>query len=139
VRLLEDRFRVPGTSFRFGLDALLGLIPGVGDAASAAGSAGVFWLALQRGVPRVVIARMALNVAFDALIGAIPLFGDAFDFVWKANRQNLRLLERYQDSPLPKRARASDYAIMGLVGLLLVSAVALPFVVTGAVVAHFWK
>lgn len=139
VRLLEDRFTVPGTELRFGLDALIGLIPGVGDAASAAGSAGVFWLALQRGVPRVVIARMALNVAFDALMGSIPFFGDAFDFVWKANRRNLQLVERYQDSPVPKRARVSDYAIMGLVSLLLIGAVALPFVVAGTVIGYFWK
>ena len=139
VRLLEDRFTVPGTELRFGLDALIGLIPGVGDAASAAGSAGVFWLALQRRVPRVVIARMALNTAFDALVGSIPFFGDAFDFVWKANRRNLRLVERYQDSPAPKRARASDYLIMGFVSLLLVSAIALPFVVAGTVVGYFWR
>lgn len=139
VRLLEDRFTIPGTELRFGLDALLGLIPGVGDAASAAGSAGVFWLALQRGVPRVVIARMALNVAFDALIGSIPFVGDAFDFVWKANRRNLRLLERYQDSPVPKEARASDYVIMGLVSLLLIAAVALPFLVAGTMIGYFWR
>jgi len=139
VRLLEDRFTVPGTDLRFGLDALIGLVPGVGDAASAAGSAGVFWLALKRGVPRVVIARMALNVAFDALLGSIPLVGDAFDFVWKANRRNLRLVERYPDSAQPKRARASDYLVMGLIGLLLVGAVALPFVVTATLVAHLWN
>ncbi len=139
VRLLEDRFTVPGTQLRFGLDALIGLIPGVGDAASAAGSAGVFWLALQRGVPRVVIARMALNVAFDALVGSIPFVGDAFDFVWKANRRNLQLVERYQDTPTPKRARANDYFIMGFVSLLLIAAVALPFVVAGTVIGYFWK
>ncbi|MFT3925348.1 MAG: DUF4112 domain-containing protein [Myxococcales bacterium] len=138
VRLLEDRFTVPGTDLRFGLDALLGLVPGIGDAASAAGSAGVFWLALQRGVPRVVIARMALNVAIDALLGSIPLLGDAFDFVWKANRKNLRLVERYQDSPVPKQARASDYLTMGLVGLLLIGAVALPFLVAGTLIGYLW-
>jgi hypothetical protein len=139
VRLLEDRFTVPGTGLRFGLDALLGLLPGVGDAASAAGSAGVFWLAVQRRVPRVVVARMALNVAVDALVGSVPVVGDAFDFVWKANRRNLALVERYQDSPTPKRARASDYLIMGLVGLLLVAGITLPFLVAGAVIGHFWS
>ncbi len=139
ISLLEDRFRIPGTDFRFGLDALLGLLPGVGDAASVAGSAGVFWLAFQREVPRVVIARMALNVAFDALLGAIPLFGDAFDFVWKANRKNLQLLERYQDPAVARRARARDYVFMGAVGVLLICAMALPFVIAGAAIGYFWR
>jgi hypothetical protein len=139
VRLLEDRFTVPGTELRFGLDALVGLIPGVGDAASAAGAAGVFWLAIQRGVPRVVIARMALNVTIDALLGAIPFVGDAFDFAFKSNRRNLRLVERYQDSPTPKAARPGDYVVLALVGLLLLAALALPFVVAGTLIGYFWS
>jgi hypothetical protein len=139
VRFLDDGMRLPGTSYRFGADALLGLLlPGVGDAASASASAGVFWLALQRKVPKVVLVRMAFNVALDALIGSVPLLGDAFDVVWKANRQNLRLVERYRDVPV-KKARASDYAIMGLVLVLLAGAVALPFMLAGALIGALWS
>jgi hypothetical protein len=138
VRFLDDGWRLPGTSFRVGADALLGLlIPGVGDAAAASASAGVFWLAVQRRVPKVVLARMAFNVALDALVGSVPLLGDAFDLVWKANRQNLQLVERYRAAP-SQRARVSDYAIMALVLMLLASAVALPFLVAGAVVGYVW-
>lgn len=135
VRLLDDHFRLPGTSFRFGLDGLLGLLlPVVGDAASVATALGVFWLALKRGLPRVVIARMALNVALDAIVGAIPFVGDAFDFVWKANRRNLQLVERYAHAQAPRRARLGDYLLIGFIGLVLICALALPFVVAGLVV-----
>ncbi len=139
VRLLDDRFTIPGTELRFGLDALLGLIPGVGDATSAAGSASVFWLAVQRSVPRIVIARMALNVVIDALVGSIPILGDAFDFVWKANRKNLSLVQRYQDPGVQRRARPSDYLILGLVGLLLLGALLLPFIVAGTLLGYLWS
>lgn len=139
VRLLDDRFTIPGTQLRFGLDALLGLVPGVGDATSAVSSASLFWLAVQRDVPRVVIARMALNVAIDALVGAIPVVGDAFDFYWKANRRNLSLLARYQDPKAVRRARPSDYILLGLVAMLLLSALLLPFVVAGTLLGYVWS
>jgi hypothetical protein len=139
VRLLEDRFTVPGTDIRFGLDALLGLMPGLGDASSAAGSAGVFWLALQRHVPRLVIARMVVNVIVDAMVGAVPVVGDAFDFFWKANRRNLNLIRRYQDPAAPRRPLISDYLIMALVVLMLVAAVALPVLVAGGLFAYLWS
>jgi hypothetical protein len=139
VRLLDDQFALPGTKVRFGVDSLLGLlVPGAGDVVTAAGAAGVFWLAIQRGVPRVVLARMALNVAVDAVFGAVPLIGDLFDLVFRSNRRNLQLVERYTATP-QRKARASDYLVLGLVALLLLSAVALPFVVLGLVIGKLWN
>jgi len=96
---MDSAFNVPGTRLRFGLDSLLGLVPGVGDAAAAAASAYILARAQQLGVPRATLMRMAFNLLLDVTIGAIPLVGDAFDVYWKANLRNVELLQR--------RARAS--------------------------------
>ena len=92
VSLLDDRFSVGG--FRFGLDGLLGLVPGVGDTVGALASAYVILAARRLGAPRSVLLRMGGNLALDYLVGAIPLLGDLFDFGFKANRRNLDLLRR---------------------------------------------
>ena len=95
---LDQAFRVPGTNFRFGWDAILGLVPGVGDAVT-----GVFQVALiiaiARGgaFPVAVLLRMLANVALDNTLGAIPLLGDVFDFFFKANTRNLKLVRRVQE------------------------------------------
>ena len=89
---LDRAFRLPGTDYRFGLDGLLGLIPGVGDTATAAISGTMILAALRRGARKRVIAQMAGNVLLDWIVGAIPLVGDLFDFGFKANTRNLRLL-----------------------------------------------
>lgn len=89
---LDGLFRVPGTDWRFGLDALVGMIPGVGDAATSLASFSILVAAVRYRVPKIVILRMALNLAIDYAVGAIPVVGDAFDFVWKANTKNLHLL-----------------------------------------------
>jgi len=92
VGLLDDRFSIGG--FRFGLDGLLGLAPGVGDAATGLFAAYVVYEAWRLGASRSTLARMAANVAVDAAVGSIPLLGDLFDLAWKANRRNLELLRR---------------------------------------------
>jgi hypothetical protein len=93
--LLDQRFTIPGTSIRVGLDPILGLIPGIGDAlANIAGSA-ILVIAVQLNVPKIVLIRMGLNVASNALIGAIPVFGDIFSIWFRSNAQNADLLERY--------------------------------------------
>lgn len=89
---LDDRFRIPGTKRRIGLDGLVGLIPGIGDAVTTTVSAYIIWEAWQLGVPVHLIMRMIWNLLVDSIIGAIPLLGDVFDVAWKANRKNLRLL-----------------------------------------------
>ena len=92
ARLMDAQFELPGTRFRFGLDALIGLVPGLGDAVTTAISAYIIAEARRLGVSRWVLARMIANVALDALVGAIPLAGDLFDAAFKANLRNLRLL-----------------------------------------------
>ncbi|WP_439026327.1 DUF4112 domain-containing protein [Haloarchaeobius sp. DT45] len=92
--LLDDAFRVPGTNIRIGLDPLVGLLPGAGDAASAAISLYIVAEAYRAGVPKRTLLRMLGNVGVDAGVGAIPLVGDAFDAMWKGNRRNVELLRR---------------------------------------------
>jgi hypothetical protein len=95
VELMDQRYRVPGTSFRFGVDAILGLVPGFGDFLGMLIGSVVFFEAVRLRLPLSVLARMLLNLLLDSAIGSLPVVGDAFDFVFKANRRNLRLLERY--------------------------------------------
>jgi hypothetical protein len=95
--LLDTAFIIPGTNVRFGFDALVGLVPGIGDALTTAVSLWIVSEARALGVPGHVIARMLGNVAIDGLVGAVPLLGDAFDVMWKSNRRNMRLLQDWLD------------------------------------------
>lgn len=94
-RLLDEQFRIPGMTYRIGLDGLLGLIPGVGDAAGALLSAYILYEAMRLGASRTVLLRMVANIGIDTLVGAIPVVGDIFDVVWKANKKNTALLHAY--------------------------------------------
>jgi hypothetical protein len=94
VDLLDTAFTIPGTNFRFGLDAIVGLIPGAGDLATSAVALYIVIEAQKLGAPGSAIARMIINIAIDFLVGAIPILGDIFDTFWKANVRNLRILER---------------------------------------------
>ena len=122
VRALDGAVAIPGTGIRFGLDAVIGLIPGVGDFAGAALSGLVVVAAARAGVPAAVLLRMLLNVGIDAVIGAVPLAGDLFDFAWRANTRNLALMERAVADPATERR--SSRAVVGgvLVALLLLLA-----------------
>lgn len=101
TRFLDEAFVIPGTNMRFGADGLIGLIPGAGDLVTTALSAYIVHQAVQMGVPRHVVARMLANIGIDLLVGAVPLLGDVFDFAWKANRKNLRLLTRHVPQQIP--------------------------------------
>ncbi|MBW3627712.1 MAG: DUF4112 domain-containing protein [Gemmatimonadetes bacterium] len=117
--LLDDSLRVPGTGFRFGLDALIGLVPGIGDASGAALSAYVLVEAGRLGAPKATLLRMAGNVALEASVGTVPVVGDLFDAGWKANLRNLRLLEAHLANPAGTE-RASRGWILGVaVGVVL--------------------
>lgn len=118
TRVLDNGLRVPGTSIRFGLDPVLGLIPGLGDVAGTALGSYLVLLAARLGAPAVVVARMLMNVTLDALIGSVPLLGDAVDFVWKSNTRNLALLERFIERPGPTR-NASRLAVGVAAGALI--------------------
>jgi hypothetical protein len=93
--LLDTAFVVPGTNIRFGADALVGLVPGAGDAVTTALAAWIVYEAHQLGASRRVLIRMAGNVAIDGLLGAVPVFGDIFDVAFRANRRNVRILREH--------------------------------------------
>lgn len=93
--LMDDRFRIPGTPIRLGLDGLVGLVPGVGDLATGLVGLYVIYLAHQQGAPPALLARMLGNVAADAVIGSVPVLGDLFDFGFKSHRRNVKLLRRH--------------------------------------------
>ena len=102
---MDSLFRVPGTQIRVGLDSILGLVPGVGDALALAPAGYILWKAHQHGAPRRTLARMAANTGIDTLIGSIPLIGDLFYVGFKANRRNVALLKEHLER---KRADLSD-------------------------------
>jgi hypothetical protein len=92
---LDTAFILPGTNVRFGFDALIGLLPGIGDAITTAISLYIVHEARQLGAPLHVIMRMLANVVLDGFFGAVPVVGDAFDVMWRANRRNVRLLREW--------------------------------------------
>jgi hypothetical protein len=116
---LDDRFRVPGTGFRVGLDGLVGLIPGIGDAATNAITAYIVYRAWRLGVPRSILVRMLANLGIDFVVGLVPVLGDLFDIGFKANRRNARLLRRHFGGRLagepaaPRAARSGKPARRG--------------------------
>lgn len=98
ANLLDSALFIPGTKIRFGLDAAIGLIPVIGDLITTATALYIVHEARQLGAPKWLIARMIGNVAIDGLVGAVPLVGDVFDTLWRANRRNVDLLRRHLDS-----------------------------------------
>jgi hypothetical protein len=108
--LLDSVFRVPGTQIRFGLDALIGLVPGLGDLSAPVFAAIILATGFRMRVPAVVQARMVLNAAVDMLLGLVPILGDLVDIAWKANLKNLALLERHANPDVPPTR--GDYAFV---------------------------
>jgi hypothetical protein len=122
--LLDQAFRVPGTSWRFGLDAIIGLIPGAGDIAGAVVGLYGVWVARQLGAPTSLLARMLGNLAIDAVVGAVPILGDLFDFGYKPHVRNVVLIERWLGAPHTVRRRSRlGLAAIALVLLLLVAGI----------------
>lgn len=122
TRLLDTAARVPGTGIRFGADAILGLIPGLGDVAGAVLAGYLVLLAQRLGAPRSVVLRMLGNVAVDTLGGTVPLIGDLFDVAFKSNSRNLALLERVIERPAAT-TRTSRLLVVGtFLGLVLLVA-----------------
>jgi hypothetical protein len=131
-RLLDSAVPVPGTSFRFGLDPILGLIPGLGDLVSPIFTLGVIWQAREFGVPRVVLMRMIFNAGLDMLIGLFPVVGDLFDFAWKSNNKNFALLERHAYEE--HHPSAGDWIFVVISIALLIVIAAVPFLLLGWVI-----
>jgi hypothetical protein len=134
TRILDSAARVPGTNFRFGLDPVIGLIPGIGDLAGAAMSSYVVILGARLGAPRTVIVRMLGNVAIDTFGGMLPVLGDLFDAGWKSNSRNLALLERHLGAPAAteRASRAVVWLTVAALGLLALGAVAVAVLVLRA-------
>ena len=124
ARLLDAAVRIPGTNIRFGLDAVLGLIPGAGDIAGGLLSSLIIVKAANLGAPRSVLARMVMNVAIDSIVGAVPILGDIFDVGWKSNTRNAALLEQYAAAPAATR-RTSRLAVVAAVAAVLLIVVAM--------------
>jgi hypothetical protein len=118
--LMDQAFPVPGTKIRIGLDAVLGLIPGIGDVMGAVLSTWIIAGALRHRVPARVILRMVFNIAIDLIFGAIPVAGDVFDFLYEENMKNMRLLEKHRDRTRPPRRTSEIALILGLIVAFLV-------------------
>jgi hypothetical protein len=121
--LMDDVFRIPVLGWRIGLDALLGLIPGVGDTATTLASLYILTSAVRYRVPKITLLRMGLNLGIDYALGSLPLVGDFFDAWWKSNQKNVELLRRRAtvSAGEARQGRISDWLFVGVIILLLVS------------------
>jgi hypothetical protein len=138
--IMDDLVRVPGTKFRFGLDPLLGLIPGIGDTSSALVSALALIQAVRVGVPKILLARMSLNILINEIIGVVPVAGDAFSFWFKSNARNYEIIKNHRlGSTVPGR---SDWlfviGILVLLFLIVCAGIAISFLVLGAMARLFF-
>ncbi len=125
AHLLDNAFRVPGTNLRFGVDAILGAVaPGLGDVATGGLGTYLFFVALRRGVPLAIIARMALNVLIDTVVGSVPVLGDVFDFAWKANAKNLELIREHAGRRGPPSVL--DYLFLSIFAVVVLAIVLAP-------------
>lgn len=121
ARLFDAAVRIPGTNIRFGLDAVIGLVPGLGDVAGAGLASYTVLLAARLGAPPSVVLRMVGNVALDTLLGAVPLLGDLFDVGFKANLRNVALLERYVERPERTRRASRGLVLLAVAVLVLLA------------------
>lgn len=140
-RYLDDWVKIPIVGWRFGLDALIGLVPNVGDTLTSFASFYILIAGVRYGVPKITILRMAFNIGLDYLVGSIPLIGDAFDFVWKANKQNMNLIRERATGK--DKGTTSDYLFVGLIifGLivLLIASIAVSLYILGIVSRDIWN
>ena len=123
--LLDQRFTIPGTSIRVGLDPILGLIPVIGDALANLTGSAILLIAAQLHLPKIVLLRMGLNIAFNAIIGAIPVFGDIFSIWFRSNLRNAQLLEHYAARDA-RRADPRDWLfVVGIIAALVLIVLAM--------------
>ena len=120
--VLDSSFRVPGTQIRFGVDMIIGLVPGLGDLIAGALSLYIIVESARLGVPRSLLAQMGWNVVVDTLVGEVPILGDAFDVFWKANLRNLALLEEHLRQPIASTRAKRGFIVALCLGLLLLTA-----------------
>jgi len=137
--LLDDVFRIPGTQLRFGIDPLLGLIPGGGDLAGGMLSGYIVLAAARACAPPAVLVRMGVNIVIDAVVGAVPLLGDLFDASFKANRRNAALLQEFIAAPAPvkRSSRIVVALVLIAIALVLIGVAALGFLLLRWLIAQF--
>ena len=138
--LLDDFIKVPGTSIRFGLDGIVGLVPGIGDVLGGIASCIIILAAWMRGVPYVTVVRMVANVGIEVVVGAIPILGDAFDIAWRANRRNYALLTGSLYEPRKHTIQSWIFLIvlsMVLIGMMLLPMLLLAWLANGLMHALF--
>ncbi|MFB2936309.1 DUF4112 domain-containing protein [Aerosakkonemataceae cyanobacterium BLCC-F154] len=121
--VLDNAIPIPGTKFRFGIDPILGLIPGGGDTVSAFFAAYIVWESAMLGLPKQILMRMFSNILFDTFAGSVPVAGDLFDVAWKANAKNVALLEEYLKLPESNEKPDKWFLFLLLIGLILFVAV----------------
>lgn len=123
--LMDDVIRIPGLGWRFGLDAIVGLVPGFGDTATSLVSFYILVAAVRQRVPKITLLRMGLNLGIDYLVGSLPLVGDLFDAWWKSNQMNIELMRKRATVPADEARGGSfsDWLFVGLIILLLVGVV----------------
>jgi len=134
--LLDDMFRIPGTQIRFGLDALIGWVPGIGDAVAGIASFLIVFASWRRGAKAVTLVRMIANVLLETAIGAIPVAGDIFHVFWKANRRNYRLLMREKESPGANTQR--DWMFLAVILFTVLAAAAIPIGILIWILRSYW-
>lgn len=118
-RYLDDWIKIPIVGWRFGLDAIIGLVPNVGDTLTSIASFYILIAGVRYGVPKITLLRMAFNIAVDYVVGSIPIVGDAFDFVWKSNKMNMNLIRERATGK--GKGATSDYLFVGLIILGLIA------------------
>lgn len=116
--LLDNAIRIPGTSYRIGLDPILGLIPGGGDFVGMVFAVYLIVSAAQMGAPREILLQMVSNIILDTIAGSVPVVGDVFDVAWKANTKNIELLDAHLGSPAPT-TKVDGWFVAALVGGLM--------------------
>jgi hypothetical protein len=132
--LLDDFIRIPGTPIRFGLDGIVGFIPGIGDLLGGLASCIIIVAAFVRGVPKVILTRMVLNVAIETAVGSIPFLGNFFDIAWRANRRNYKLLAGSIDEP--NRHTASSWLFLAAICLILAALMLIPLLFAAWILVH---
>jgi hypothetical protein len=134
--LLDNSIPIPGIGYRIGLDPIIGLLPGIGDAIGAILSMVIVAEGARSGIPRVILLRMAWNIAVEMVLGTIPLLGNLFDMTWKANVRNVRLLEKYMQAP--KKSVATSAAVFSSIIVALVLLMAAVVIVGMLILGALW-
>ena len=138
---LDGLFKVPGTGWKFGLDSLIGLIPNVGDTVTSLASFYILVAGVRYGVPKITLLRMAFNIGLDYVVGSIPFIGDAFDFFWKSNKQNMDLIRERGTGK--GSGTTGDYIfVFGIILLLigiLIASIAVSVYILGYFFTEIWN